>query len=367
MNVTKSILIFASIIFLLQHTHAQQTTIQQVRKLQSSPALYNAHKITEKIILDGKMDEIWAKAPWSSPFSDIEGDGQPVPPLKTQFKMLWDDNNLYIYAKLEEPHIWASIQQRDAIIYHDNDFEVFLKPNPSSPLYYELEINPHNTVMDLLMPKPYRFGGQALMHWDIQKLQTALHVEGTLNNPDDKDSYWSVEIAIPFQSLTKFGTRKTPSLNSHWRMNFSRVQWQHQLENGQYSRKKENQKFLPEDNWVWSPIGLINMHYPERWGYIYFTADSTIDSYPASYCAERTAWNIHYLQQIHRNKEQQYAAELSSLEGYSEFLKEDLKNFDVQITVAADKSFYRVSLKEKNSTHFFTIDNHGNYTTNYEQ
>ena len=93
------------------------------------------------------MDEIWAKAPWSSPFSDIEGDGQPVPPLKTQFKMLWDDNNLYIYAKLEEPHIWASIQQRDAIIYHDNDFEVFLKPNPSSPLYYELEINPHNTPL----------------------------------------------------------------------------------------------------------------------------------------------------------------------------------------------------------------------------
>lgn len=366
MNVTKSILIFASILFLLQHTHAQQN-IQQVRNLQSSPALYNVHKINQKITIDGKMEDIWDKASWSSSFIDIEGDGQPIPPLKTQFKMLWDDQHLYIYAKLEEPHIWASIQQRDAIIYHDNDFEVFLKPNLSSPLYYELEINPQNTVMDLLMPKPYRFGGQALMHWDIKNLQTAVHVEGTLNNPNDKDRYWSVEIAIPFQSLMKFGTRKTPRLNSYWRMNYSRVQWQYQLENGQYTRKKENQKLLPEDNWVWSPIGLINMHYPERWGYIYFTADTIINSYPASYHAERTAWNIHYLQQIHRNKELQYAAELSSLDGYAEFLREDLKNFDVQMTVAADKSFYRVSLKEKNSTYFFTIDNHGNYTTNYEQ
>jgi hypothetical protein len=30
-------------------------------------------------------------------------------------------------------------------------------------------------------------------------------------------------------------------------------------------------KDLPERNWVWSPQGVINMHYPERWGYLQFT------------------------------------------------------------------------------------------------
>jgi hypothetical protein len=26
-----------------------------------------------------------------------------------------------------------------------------------------------------------------------------------------------------------------------------------------------------EDNWVWSPQGLINMHVPDRWGYVRFS------------------------------------------------------------------------------------------------
>jgi len=29
-------------------------------------------------------------------------------------------------------------------------------------------------------------------------------------------------------------------------------------------------KPIPEFNWVWSPIGVINMHVPNRWGYLYF-------------------------------------------------------------------------------------------------
>jgi hypothetical protein len=35
-------------------------------------------------------------------------------------------------------------------------------------------------------------------------------------------------------------------------------------------RLRPNGKPLPEDNWVWSPQGLIDMHVPEHWGYITF-------------------------------------------------------------------------------------------------
>jgi hypothetical protein len=30
-------------------------------------------------------------------------------------------------------------------------------------------------------------------------------------------------------------------------------------------------KTLPEDNWVWSPQGAIDMHMPERWGVVRFS------------------------------------------------------------------------------------------------
>src|SRR5690606_3294095 len=57
-----------------------------------------------------------------------------------------------------------------------------------------------------------------------------------------------------------------------WRINFSRVNWDFEIENGKYTRKKDaNGKLLPEYNWVWSPQGVINMHEPEHWGYVYFS------------------------------------------------------------------------------------------------
>ena len=50
-------------------------------------------------------------------------------------------------------------------------------------------------------------------------------------------------------------------------MNFSRVEWKHEIVDGKYQKVKGKR----EDNWVWSPQGIIDMHRPERWGYVWFT------------------------------------------------------------------------------------------------
>lgn len=343
-----------------------QNSLAQVEALQYVPKVYSAKKIDSKIEVDGKMESIWDAASWSTQFIDIEGTQKPQPTFYTQFKMLWDNENLYIYAKLQEPHVWGTLENHDAIIYHDNDFEVFLKPNFASPIYYEIEVNALNTIMDLMMLKPYRFGGQALMHWDVKNLKSAVHVEGTLNNTVDVDKYWTVEMAIPFRSLQKFGSASSPKPNSFWRMNFSRVQWQHEVKDGVYSRKKSNGKHMQEDNWVWSPIGLVNMHFPERWGFLHFTNDVEFNVLPPFYEIEKTAWNVYYLQQLYFNKNQHYTFDLTELEGFPALLEKDLKKYDVQFTLTSDKNFYHLKLKEKYSKYYFTIDSHGNYTTNYE-
>ena len=87
-------------------------------------------------------------------------------------------------------------------------------------------------------------------------------MNGTLNDPSDTDKGWSVEVAIPRFALQelKFRTEES-SIPSQWRMNFSRVEWDHQIIGGKYGRKKDkNGKLLPEHNWVWSPQGVIDMH-----------------------------------------------------------------------------------------------------------
>lgn len=359
--------IIATAIFVFYSTNVKsQHSLAQIRGLQSEPKIYSAKKTTSKIKIDGQLDPQWDITPWSSEFVDIEGSNKPKPTYATQFKMLWDEEYLYIYAKLIEPHIWGTLLKRDAIIYHDNDFEIFLKPKLSSPIYYELEVNTLNTIMDLMMPKPYRFGGQAIMQWDTQNLQSAVHIEGTLNNPSDSDRYWAVEMAIPFKSLNAFGTRATPKLNDYWRINFSRVQWQHDIIDGKYNRKKLNNKLIPEDNWVWSPIGLVNMHYPERWGFLHFANDQSSPILPPFYEIEKTAWNIYYLQQLYRQKHQKYSTTLYDLEGYDEFLAPEIDKYTIELTSSKDNKFFYIKIKDKKSSIFFTIDSHGNYTTNYE-
>ncbi len=60
----------------------------------------------------------------------------------------------------------------------------------------------------------------------------------------------------------------------YYRVNFSRVQWKTDIIDHSYQKRTdENGKVLPEDNWVWAPTGVINIHYPEQWGFVFFSED----------------------------------------------------------------------------------------------
>jgi len=234
------------------------------------PKGYVAGKATAPLEIDGKLsDSSWKSAPWTDEFNDIEGDVRPKPRFKTRAKMLWDDTYLYIGAELEEPHVWATLTRRDTVIFYDNDFEVFIDPNGDNHEYYEFEMNARNTQWDLFLPKPYKDSGSAVDSWNIEGLRTAVSVRGTLNNPADTDSGWTLEIAMPWGALKQYAHRPAPpGEGDQWRINFSRVEWLHNVVDGWYQKVPGR----PEDNWVWSPQGVVNMHRPETWGYVQFTS-----------------------------------------------------------------------------------------------
>jgi hypothetical protein len=270
---------------------------------QNSPRTYVAPKTVDTISVDGFMTEpAWQNTQWSQPYIDIEG--VKIPSYETRMKLMWDDDNLYIYAELEEPHVWGTLKQKDTVIFYNNDFEIFIDPDGDTHNYYELEINALNTIWDLYLSKPYRNGAHVLDNWDIKGLQSAVQIKGTLNNPKDIDDGWSLEIAIPW-SFTKGPTSKAiVPKNEFWRMNFSRVNWDFDLIDGRYSRKKDsNGNHLPEYNWVWSPQGVINMHEPEHWGYVYFSTDTegvdTVFEIPQD---EHIKWYLYELYRDYRGE-----------------------------------------------------------------
>jgi hypothetical protein len=233
------------------------------------PKGYVCYRASRPIQIDGRLDDKdWESAPWTDAFVDIEGDVRPRPRFRTLAKMLWDDTYFYVGALLEEPHVWGTLTKHDSVIFQDNDFEIFIDPDGDNHEYYEIEINALNTEWDLFLKKPYRDGAPAQNEWEIPGLKTAVHVEGTLNNPKDKDTSWSVEFAIPWKALAEFAHRPAPPRDGdQWRVNFSRVEWRHTIEGGKYRKVPNNR----EDNWVWSPQGVIDMHHPERWGYVQFS------------------------------------------------------------------------------------------------
>ncbi len=232
------------------------------------PKRYVCMRADGAIQIDGRLSEpAWQRAPWTDDFVDIEGDAKPKPRFRTRVKMLWDDEYYYVAAEMEEPHVWATLTKHDSIIFHDNDFEVFIDPDGDTLEYYEFEINALNTGWDLFLDKPYRQGGKARNEWEIPGLRTAIYIEGTLNDPRDVDTGWSVEMAFPWKALAEYAHKPAPPRDGdEWRVNFSRVEWRHEIVDGKYQKIKG----LKEDNWVWSPQGLINMHVPERWGYVRF-------------------------------------------------------------------------------------------------
>ncbi|BDD12770.1 hypothetical protein FUAX_52020 (plasmid) [Fulvitalea axinellae] len=290
------------------------------------PKGYVCYRTTAPVTIDGKLDEKdWANAEWTDAFIDIEGSEKPTPRFKTRAKMLWDDKYLYVSAELEEPHLWGKLTKDESIIYYDNDFEIFIDPNSDTHLYHEFEINVLGTKWDLMLDKPYREGGLHVNGWDMKGLKSAVSVDGTINDPSDTDKGWSVEVALPLASLseTQFG-RALPRHGTQWRINFSRVEWKHEIKKGKYVKKRrENGKRIREDNWVWSPQYLINMHYPERWGFLQFS-DKKVGGrkepfkYDQDEIVRLWMYEVYYAQRSFRHKKGRYAKTFQEL-GVTDF------------------------------------------------
>lgn len=227
---------------------------------------YDCYRTSGPIRIDGKLTEPdWQAAPLSEAFVDIRGVGfEPAPVKETRMKMLWDDEFLYIAGIIEEDDVTASLKERDAIIYRDNDFEVFLDPDGDGKFYFEFECNAFGTLMDLIMDQPYSLGGRFFMPWDCKGIRLKVHVDGKVNSSRKPDKGWTVEWAIPFASLA-IGF-DSPKEHAVWRVNFSRVEW----------LVKEG----PEENWVWNPTGKVDMHLPDRWGFVRFV-DQPVSAFSA--------------------------------------------------------------------------------------
>lgn len=264
----------------------------------SSQINYTAHRINTSIHIDGNIEkEVWQNAQWSKRFIDMVDGNAGM--HNTQCAILWNDTHFYIAFKAEEPFIEAKQTIRDSIVFLENDLEVFID---GDDCYYELEVNAANTVYEVFFiwkdaytkgskfdipqfdvhhPQAYTFGGDydrsgasfwkgthprgirwAFTNFDMEGLQTAVQIDGTLNDNSDIDKGWSLEIAIPWSSLGLLANgRSLPPTNGDvWTMFLGR--FQKLVLNG-----KEVQ---PHPATALSSHGIYDTHMPDKWSKILF-------------------------------------------------------------------------------------------------
>lgn len=200
--------------------------------------------------IDGRLDDnVWTKAEIMSQFR--LSSGKATAQYKTEVRMLYDRDNLYIGFVAFDQDIWSSMREHDEPICEEEVVEVFIDEDSSGSGYIELEINCLNTIFDLyILPE-----GKATSKWNIKGLERAMTVDGTVNNSLDVDNSWSGEIRIPFINFVS-APRIPPQAGESWRINVYRIE-----------RNQTGDEYS-----AWSPTytPTPNFHKPEWFGIVIF-------------------------------------------------------------------------------------------------
>lgn len=266
---------------------------------------YVCRRTSQKPALDGALTSAaWQRAARSPRFVDMIS-GAPAP-FDTQCAVLWDDEALYVGFWVEEPLVTATQTQRDALVFLENDVEVFIDGGDA---YYEFEINALGTVYEVFFvwqdawkkggywdtPEfdvhdhaAILFGGNhdrlgphfwrgthprglrwAYRDWDMPGLRSAVHVDGVINDPTVVDKGWRVELAFPWRGMKHLagGRSLPPRAGDEWRIFFGRFQ---QL-------VLSGQPVPQPVAWSWGAVGSNDNHIPERFTRIVFSDDDVME------------------------------------------------------------------------------------------
>ncbi|ESO90043.1 hypothetical protein LOTGIDRAFT_233878 [Lottia gigantea] len=238
------------------------------------PRNYVAYHLNGKTItVDGKLDEeAWKEVDHTEDFLDIRGIRYPKPKEETRVKIRWDDTHVYVGAWLKEDKVWATYDVKDSRIYQENAFEVFFDVERGLRMYKEIEINALGTTWDLMLTRAYDDGGD-FVDWEGISAK-GVYTDGLVNIPSKNTTYWSVEMAFPFEALSENTTRAPGPAedNEVWFMIMARTEYPLEINstNGRYQQVPGS-----EASWYsWNPTGEIALHLPNRWGLLQFRKGS---------------------------------------------------------------------------------------------
>jgi hypothetical protein len=146
------------------------------------------------IVLDGDTDDPgWVRPPGPARTGGfVLADGVQARPYSNT-RIVWGDGYLYLSLYAADEDIETHADEPDGPVGLDDAFRVvFAQPG----VEYAIEVSPRAVIADSIR----RDGGP----WDVSwksGAHASKEVDGTINNPNNTDEEWAIELAIPFASL----------------------------------------------------------------------------------------------------------------------------------------------------------------------
>lgn len=164
-----------------------------------SEELFKVSKANQPIHIDGKRDAAWERTEVGS-LSHFGRAEKPSDRQKTQFRMLWDDENLYVLFECKDRYITARETKRDGQPYFDDCAEIFLIPAPAKlDMHFGFEINLNKASNDFIFLTHFYEGKHTIIKSYDPDFQVEVSVDGTVNDNSDSDNGWTMELAIPLK------------------------------------------------------------------------------------------------------------------------------------------------------------------------
>lgn len=175
----------------------------------------HAPKAAKPPVIDGVLDDpAWAKAltyEGMYPFNTKDYVASP----KTVWKVTWDDSHLYIAWDCEDKDLSDPVRERDGAVWADDCVEVFILPDMRFRAYWELVIGPSGSIYDSIQCKEWdKWGCNQRTAENIAGLKVGITLRGTLNQHDDVDEGYTVEVAVPFSELPGY-SRAQPKVGDN--------------------------------------------------------------------------------------------------------------------------------------------------------
>lgn len=217
---------------------------------------YEMKKLSKAPVLDGKMESsVWENVPWSGSFCYLGTRDKAMP--ETNFKLAYDDQNLYFFVKCSEPDIKSMIstgKKHDFNIGDDDYVEFFICPYGELDDYFQFIINSNGAVWDSRVKKALRD-----VSWNSNAVVKAAKGKNE----------WTLEGKIPVRGMVK-PEKKTLSV---WLFNASRQRTA--------SATKENTGL----KWTtWSKLPVANFNTPSAFN-VLSGIDASYSNMPTAFMA----------------------------------------------------------------------------------